>query len=76
MGRAPEPLPGESFGDNLRIARERHDLSQEQLGVYAGLSATTVYRLEVGEREPRLATVMTLARALDMSVADLIHGLE
>ena len=64
------------FGENLRTARQRSDLSMAELGRLAGLSHSEVSRLEAGIREPRLATVLALARALDTDVNDLIRGLD
>jgi transcriptional regulator with XRE-family HTH domain len=73
---AISPLTGPlSFGGNLRDARERLNLSQEELGARAGVRGNTVYRLEAGEREPRLSTILSLARALGMTGSDLIRGL-
>jgi transcriptional regulator with XRE-family HTH domain len=68
-------LPGGSFGANLTAARERLGLSREVLGSRAGLNAATIYRLEAGDRQPRLPTIIVLAEALDMSASDLIQNL-
>jgi transcriptional regulator with XRE-family HTH domain len=65
----------ERFGENLRGARLRNQLSMAELGRLSGLSHSEVSRLEAGIREPRLATVLALARALDTDVNDLIRGL-
>jgi transcriptional regulator with XRE-family HTH domain len=64
-----------TFGQNLRAAREGKKLTQPKLGELAGLSPTAIYRLELGEREPRLSTILRLADALDLDGADLIRGL-
>jgi predicted transcriptional regulator len=63
------------FGRHLRDARERCGMTQEELGDRAGISASQVYRLEVGDREPRLSTVVRLAQALEMDGSDLIRGI-
>lgn len=63
------------FGRNLRIARERGGLSQAELGRVAGISPSEVSRLEAGVREPRLTTIVSLARALDLDDTDLLRDL-
>lgn len=69
------PRLSERFGDNLRSARERGGLSQAALGRIAGVSSSEVSRLEAGIREPRLTTIVSLARALDVEGAELVRDL-
>ena len=73
----PDPLdmPGGAFGENLRAARLRRGLSHEDLSVRAGIDVATVYRLENGDRQPRLPTILRLAEALDISASDLLRNL-
>lgn len=68
-------LPGGTFGANLTAARESAGLSREELGSRAGLNAATIYRLEAGDRQPRLPTIIVLAEVLGMTASDLIHKL-
>lgn len=63
------------FGDNLRRARRRADLSQEQLGVRASLHRTEVGLLERGARVPRVDTLIKLARGLGIDPKDLLEGI-
>lgn len=65
--------PREHFATNLRQARQKAGLSQEALGDAAGMHRTEVGLLERGERDPRLATMTKLARALGTTPAALIH---
>lgn len=65
----------ERFGENLKTARMQSEISMAELGRLSGLSHSEVSRLEAGIREPRLATILALARALDTEVNDLIRGL-
>jgi len=65
----------ERFSYNLRRAREQKELSQADLGRLAGISKSEVYRLEAGTRDPRLTTVVALARALGVKGSDLIRGI-
>lgn len=53
-----------SFGRNVRAARERAGLSQEQLAALASLHRTYVGSLERGERNVSIINVHKLAAAL------------
>jgi transcriptional regulator with XRE-family HTH domain len=68
-------MPGGTFGANLSAARLARGWSQEQLGERAGIDQATVYRLEVGDRQPRLPTILVLAEAMGLSGSELIDGL-
>lgn len=59
---------------NLRRARRLADLSQESLGLKAGLHRTEIGMLENAERLPRIDTVVKLATALEIPVDQLIDG--
>jgi transcriptional regulator with XRE-family HTH domain len=63
------------FGANLRRARRRADLSQEQLGLRASLHRTEIGLLERGARMPRIDTLVKLATALQMRPDELIEGI-
>ena len=64
--------PVEQFAQNLRAARRRRGLSQEALAAAADLHRTEVSLLERGGREPRLTTLVRLARALDIKPVALL----
>jgi len=61
------------FARRLREARHDRGWSQERLADESGLHWTAVSKIERGEREPRLGTIMRLARALRMSAGDLLE---
>ncbi|HEX3510046.1 MAG TPA: helix-turn-helix transcriptional regulator [Solirubrobacteraceae bacterium] len=67
--------PREVFAANLRRERLRQQLSQEALGESADLDMSEVSRLERGRREPRLGTIVKLARALGIPPARLLDGI-
>jgi transcriptional regulator with XRE-family HTH domain len=60
------------FAANLRDARARAGLSQERLSSLARLHRTEISLLERGERDPRLSTIVRLARALDCTPRSLL----
>ena len=57
---------------NVRRLRELRALSQRELAARAGLSVTTVNRIEIGQRKPMPKTVRKLAGALDVSPQELL----
>jgi transcriptional regulator with XRE-family HTH domain len=63
------------FARNLRATRLRVELSQEGLARRAGIHRTEVSLLERGGRDPRLATIVRLARALGVEPAALLDGI-
>lgn len=60
------------FGKQLQRLRSRRGLTQEQLAVTAGLSRTFLIRLELGQYDPSLSTLVRLAKALKVSVTELL----
>lgn len=68
--------PRERFAQNLRAERVRLGLSQEALGEACDLHRTEISLLERSARDPRLATIVRLARALDVRPAWLLEGIE
>jgi transcriptional regulator with XRE-family HTH domain len=57
---------------NVRRLRELRALSQRELAARAGLSVTTVNRIEIGQRKPIPRTVRKLAGALGVSPEELL----
>jgi transcriptional regulator with XRE-family HTH domain len=60
------------FGKQLQRLRTRRGLTQEQLAVTAGLSRTFLTRLELGQHDPSLSTLVRLGKALKVSVTELL----
>jgi transcriptional regulator with XRE-family HTH domain len=71
----PRVSPGEQFARNLRSRRQAAGLSQEQLADRTGLHPTEISRLERAAREPRLGTMLKLAKGLDIGIEKLIAGI-
>jgi len=57
-----------SIAAELETVRKASGLTQEQLAVKAGLNRMTVQRLESGTLDPRLSTVLEMARAMGMEL--------
>lgn len=67
----------ERFGRNLAEARQKTEprLSQEDLGLRAGMHRTAVGQLERGQRVARLDTYVKLIDSLGLQHGDLLEGL-
>ncbi|MFC5281404.1 helix-turn-helix domain-containing protein [Arcanobacterium canis] len=71
----------EQLGQALRVARAERGFSQEKLAFTAGITKNQMQLLEAGRASgrkgetgssnPRMATIYGLAKALDLTVAEL-----
>lgn len=68
---ADDPHVGD-LGTNLREARERLGLTQEQVAERSGVHATEVSRIEGGKRDPQVSTLLRLAKAVGVSPGRLL----
>lgn len=63
-----------SFASCLRAARAKAGLTQERLASESGVSLATIRNLEQGHRgDPRLSTLTALARALGLTISELVE---
>lgn len=62
-----------AFGDSLRRLRQAKDISQERLALIASVDRSYVGRVERGDNNVALLTLVRLAGALDVSVAELME---
>jgi transcriptional regulator with XRE-family HTH domain len=60
------------LGSNLRQARERLGLTQEQVAERSGVHATEVSRIEAGKRDPQVSTLRRLADAVEIKPGQLL----
>jgi transcriptional regulator with XRE-family HTH domain len=61
-----------AIGPKIRELREAAALTQEDLAHQAGISTSTLSRIERGNFQPRMDTLGKLAQALGVSVAELV----
>jgi DNA-binding XRE family transcriptional regulator len=61
------------IGNKLKQLRTRRFLTQRALAKAAGVSPTTVYKVENNEVEPHFSTILSLAEALDVDPNDLVE---
>jgi transcriptional regulator with XRE-family HTH domain len=64
------------MGEELRKARERAALTQEQLSFRAGLSRPYISQLERNLKSPTVDTLFRLCDALDVSAADVVRRVD
>ncbi len=61
-----------TFGANLRDAREKLGLTQEQVAQRSGVHSTEVSRIEGGRRDPKVSTLERLAKAVEVKPGRLL----
>jgi transcriptional regulator with XRE-family HTH domain len=64
------------LGENLRNAREKRGLSQEELAYQAGVHRTYVGGVERGEYNVTVLTLLKFTKSLGMSLRDALRGLQ
>lgn len=60
----------------LKALRIEKDLSHNKLSVKAGITRPAISQIESGKRTPTLLVCLKIARALDVSLGDLIQKCE
>jgi transcriptional regulator with XRE-family HTH domain len=60
------------IGTQVKRARERALLTQEELAAQAGIGAATLNRIERDRVEPHFRTIRKIAKALGVDAATLI----
>jgi transcriptional regulator with XRE-family HTH domain len=60
------------IGTELRAARERALLTQEELAARADVQSLTISRIETDKVEPRYSTIRKLAKALGRDPSELL----
>jgi transcriptional regulator with XRE-family HTH domain len=65
-----------TFGRSIRSLRKQRGLSQETLAEACGLSRNYISDIERGIRNPGLLALIALARALRVSLRELLEEIE
>lgn len=61
-----------TIGDRIRALREVRGFGRLELARLAGMSRSGIMMIENGHRDPRLATLRAIARALRVAPGDLM----
>ena len=65
-----------SFGENVRKARKKQNISQERLALNAGIDRSYMSRVERGIVSITLQKAYVIAQALQCDVQDLLPTME
>lgn len=83
LTRQPSPYmlgeaidPSAAFGKVLRQLRLERELTQETLGLEAGVQRNFVSLIELGQNQPTITTVFKLAAALGVKPSELLELVE
>lgn len=66
-------MPKFRLCNRLKVGRAEKNLSQEQLGVLAGVTRQTISSIETGQYNPSALLALLLARCLDKRMEDLFY---
>jgi transcriptional regulator with XRE-family HTH domain len=69
-------LARKRLGARIRARRSELGFSQDELAHRCGLHRTYVGGIERGERNPSLVNLLKIARAFNLSVAELVAGID
>jgi transcriptional regulator with XRE-family HTH domain len=72
-GRLDQPATRARFAATVKARRLAKGLTQNHVAHWSGLDVAEVSRLERGVREPKLWTIVRLARGLGVEPADLLE---
>lgn len=65
---------GDKFNENLKLAREKKNMTQKEIADIIGVAKSTYSLYESGNREPNVQTIKKIADVLNVS-ADTLLGL-
>ena len=60
------------IGARIREQRLGLHVAYAELAAATGLNHTSLMRIEKGERDPKLSTLISIARALDLTIGELL----
>ena len=63
---------GEKFNENLKLAREKRNMTQKEVADQIGVAKSTYSLYESGNREPNVQTIKKIADILRISADDLL----
>lgn len=72
----PKPTTKGTFADRLRRLRQQREWSQAALAQRTGFTANYIYHVENDGCQPRLTNLRLFAQAFDMTLSELLEGVE
>ena len=68
--------PLQQLGSKIRKLRLDKGFSQEQLGLAANIDRSYIAQIENGRRNIAFENTVKIARALEVSLSDLVEGIQ
>lgn len=65
-----------TVGDQIKKYRKIKGLTQQQLGARLGISQALIGQYETGKRNPKTAQLERIARALEITVDDILEDVD
>ena len=77
MGVKPHPqiIVQQRLGKRIQNLKKRRGLTEEKLALLCGMSALNLRKIEQGEVNLAISTIVHLAKALDITIARLFRGI-
>jgi len=72
MSNSDDEKPSQRFGEKLRHLRQRHGVTQKELGQQLGVGRSFIGFLETGRNMPSVTMLLKLSEIFDVSVDVLI----
>jgi transcriptional regulator with XRE-family HTH domain len=70
------PTPDQALASTIRRMRQEHGFTQEALAFKAGITVSSVYRIERGLSNPAWATLLKIAAALGVTPLEIVAATE
>jgi transcriptional regulator with XRE-family HTH domain len=62
-----------AVGERIRLVREHHNLTQQDVCGRSGIDVATYSRIEQGHASPKLDTLIRISLAIGVPLADLVR---
>ncbi|RSK45305.1 helix-turn-helix domain-containing protein [Bacillus canaveralius] len=62
-----------AIGENIKMSRERRNLSQQELAMKVRVGTGTIEKYESGEKLPDIQTILNISTALDTPASELLE---
>jgi transcriptional regulator with XRE-family HTH domain len=63
-----------AFGAKIRMVRKSKNMSMQQLANIGEIELSQIYRIETGKINPKLTTILAIAKALDLPEWEIFNN--
>jgi transcriptional regulator with XRE-family HTH domain len=67
------PVSMDRFGEKLRALRERHNMTQDELGKLSGFKRDYITSIEIGRRKPNSQALIRIADIFGVTLDQLMR---